>query len=130
MKNICLIRMFGNKKEIGILGEKLACKYLRERGYEIIDQNYRTRGGEIDIVAKERDMLVFVEVKTRTNRLFGFPEEAIDIRKQHKLALTAENYLAVHCLSEANYRIDSVGIELDENGGVLELRHEKDVVGW
>lgn len=118
------------RKETGVLGEKMACQYLKGKGYKILDQNYRTRGGEIDIVAEEGKIIVFVEVKTRTNRLFGFPEEAIDARKQHKLAITAENYLAVHRLYEADYRIDSIGIELGENGSVLDLRHEKDVVGW
>ncbi len=122
--------MLAERQKVGNFGEKLACEHLREKGYEILDQNYRTRGGEIDIVAKEGDVLVFVEVKTRTNRAFGFPEEAIDARKQRKLVLTAEHYLAVHRLYEKNYRIDSIGIELDREGRILELRHENDIVGW
>ena len=122
--------MFGARQKTGNFGEKLACEYLKNRGYKILDQNYRTRGGEIDIVAKDEETLVFVEVKTRTSRAFGFPEEAIDERKQRKLALTAEHYLAFHRLYNQNYRIDSIGIELDGGGSVVELRHENDVVGW
>ncbi len=118
------------KKNLGKLGESIACRYLREKGYKIIDQNYRTRYGEIDIVAKEDDFFVFIEVKTRTNRLFGFPEEAIDVRKQHKLAVTAEHYLATHHLYEKKYRIDSVAVEISERDGKARIRHEKDVVGW
>jgi putative endonuclease len=118
------------RKNLGKLGEKLISKYLKEQGYQIIDQNYRTRYGEIDIVAKDGDFFVFVEVKTRTNRMFGFPEEAIDARKQHKLAVTAEHYLASHHLYEKNYRIDSVAVEINEKDGKTQIRHEKDVVGW
>lgn len=123
-------KMLAARQKIGKLGETLACKYLKEKGYKIIDQNYRTRNGEIDIVAREGDFFVFVEVKTRTNRAFGFPEEAIDEHKQYKLAKTAEHYLAAHRLYEQNYRIDSIGIEIDEQNKKAKIRHEKDVVGW
>lgn len=122
--------MSRDRQDLGQLGEKLACEFLRKNGYKIIDQNFRTRGGEIDIVAEEGEMLVFVEVKTRTNRMFGLPEEAIDARKQHKLAMTAECYLATHHLYEKNYRIDSVAVEIDETNAEPKIRHEEDVVGW
>jgi len=118
------------RKNLGRRGEKISVQYLRDHGYKIIDQNYRTRYGEIDIVAREGDFFVFVEVKTRTNRLFGLPEEAIDARKQQKIAVTAEHYLATHHLYEKNYRIDSVAVEIDEKDGKTQIRHEKDVVGW
>lgn len=122
--------MSRERQDLGQLGEKLACDFLRKNGYQIIDQNYRTRGGEIDIVAKDREMLVFVEVKTRTSAAFGYPEEAIDERKQHKLAMTAECYLSSHHLYDYDYRIDAVGIEMERDGRLINLRHEKDVVGW
>lgn len=118
------------RKNLGQLGEKLACEFLREKGYKIIDQNFRTRGGEIDIVAEKEEMLVFVEVKTRTNRMFGLPEEAIDARKQHKLAMTAECYLAAHHLYDKDYRIDSVAVEINETDAPPKIRHAEDVVGW
>lgn len=122
--------MSDKRKQTGAMGERIACEYLRERGYKIVDQNYRTRGGEIDIIAEGEGMTIFVEVKTRRSRTFGFPEEAIDRRKQLKIARTAENYLAVHHLYDVDYRIDSIGIELGADDKIAELRHEKDVVGW
>ncbi len=122
--------MSRERQDLGQLGEKLACDFLRKNGYQIIDQNYRTRGGEIDIVAKDREMIVFVEVKTRVSTAFGYPEEAIDERKQHKLAMTAECYLSAHHLYDSDYRIDAVGIEMERDGRLIDLRHEKDVVGW
>jgi putative endonuclease len=122
--------MSRDRQDLGQLGEKLACDFLRKQGYKIIDQNYRTRGGEIDVIAKEGEMVVFVEVKTRISAEFGYPEEAIDARKQHKLAMTAEAYLAAHQLYEADYRIDAIGIEMERGGQLKNLRHEKDVVGW
>jgi len=122
--------MSKDRQKLGKLGEKIAAEFLKERGYQIIDQNYRTRGGEIDIVAKEGETIVFVEVKTRISAEFGYPEEAIDGRKQHKLAMTAEHYLAAHRLYEVDYRIDAVGIEMERDGRLINLRHEKDVVGW
>jgi putative endonuclease len=121
--------MLNHRQELGKLGEAMACDFLKKQGYKILDQNYRTRGGEIDIVAKEGETIVFVEVKTRATKTFGLPEEAIDNRKQHKLALTAEHYLAVHRFYGQNYRIDSIGI-LFGGGEIREMRHEKDVVGW
>ena len=122
--------MSRDRQELGQLGEKLTCDFLREKGYQILSQNYRTRGGEIDIVAKEGETIVFVEVKTRLNRTFGYPEEAIDARKQHKLAMTAECYLREHNLYDADYRIDAIGIEMGQDGRLINLRHEKHVVGW
>ncbi|MFA5129144.1 MAG: YraN family protein [Patescibacteria group bacterium] len=122
--------MSHDRQDLGKLGEELACDFLKKQGYIILDNNYRTRGGEIDIVAKEGEMIVFVEVKTRVSREFGYPEEAIDARKQHKLAMTAECYLATHELYEKDYRIDAIGIEMERDGRLKNLRHEKDVVGW
>lgn len=122
--------MSRDRQDLGQLGEKMACDFLKKQGYQIVDQNYRTRGGEIDIVAKNGETLVFVEVKTRISAAFGYPEEAIDERKCHKLAMTAECYLAEHRLYETDYRIDAIGIEMEPGGRLKNLRHETDVVGW
>jgi putative endonuclease len=119
-----------DRQELGRLGETMACDFLKKQGYKIVNHNYRVRGGEIDIVAEDGDMIVFVEVKTRISRFFGYPEEAINKRKQHKLAMTAECYLAAHKLYEKDYRIDAVGIEVGQDGQLINLRHEKDIVGW
>jgi len=105
----------------------LACEYLIRHGYKIIDKNYRTRRGEIDVVAKNENILVFVEVKTRTNAMFGSPEEAIDFNKQNKLAKTAEHYLSFHDTPDVNYRIDSIAVEIDTKNKKAKIRHKKDI---
>ena len=122
--------MINSRQELGKRGEEMACDFLREKGYLILEKNYRTRYGEIDIVAEKEGTVVFVEVKTRATGTFGWPEEAIDARKQHKLALTAEHYLAVHHLYNKNYQIDSVGIVFGNGGEIREIRQEENIVGW
>lgn len=94
---------------IGRLGEDAAVAYLRQQGYEIAARNYRTRQGEIDIVAKEGGCLCFVEVKTRKNDRFGLACEAVDVRKQVRLIGAAEHYLAYHS-TEAAVRFDIVEV--------------------
>ncbi len=69
----------------GVAGENHAAHYLQTLGYRIIQRNYRTRIGEIDIIAREGEFLVFVEVKTRTGQNFGLPQSAVDARKQFKI---------------------------------------------
>jgi putative endonuclease len=114
-------------QKLGRYGEMLACEFLARRGYKIIDKNFRTRGGEIDIIAREGAVLIFVEVKTRTNNKFGEPEEAIDFYKQNKLAKTAEYYLAYRDAPETDYRIDSIAIEVDLRNKKAKIRHKKDI---
>jgi putative endonuclease len=79
--------------KLGEKGEGLAVKYLKKKGYKIITQNYKTRIGEIDIIAREGDTLVFVEVKTRESIAYGKPFEAVDYFKKRKIANVALLYL-------------------------------------
>lgn len=116
------------KQDLGKFGEELACRYLKEKGYKIIEQNYHARSGEIDIIAKFNDILVFIEVKTRTNLTFGQPEEAINYYKQQKLIKTAEYYLLKHHSLDQNYRIDFVAIEIDRQTKRAKIRHEESVI--
>ena len=74
-----------NNIALGIYGEKLALKYLKKQKYKILEKNFRCALGEIDIVAKDGEFLVFVEVKTRSSNAFGEPMEAVDFYKQRKL---------------------------------------------
>lgn len=99
-----------NKRQLGTQKERLAGKLLMKNGYEIISFNYRCRFGEIDIIAKENDMLVFVEVKYRSNEKMGMPQEAVDIRKQHKIIQVARYYCLSHGLSQMPCRFDVVAI--------------------
>lgn len=74
-------------------GEKLAAQYLEEKGYHILEGNYRHKRGEIDLIVRKEKLLVFVEVKTRSTKGFGFPEESVDLKKEEKILETAEQYL-------------------------------------
>lgn len=82
-----------NKREQGSHYETMAAEYLKNKGYEIILQNFFSKNGEIDIIAKDTDTLVFCEVKYRSNTRYGLPEEAVDYRKQDKIRKTATYYL-------------------------------------
>jgi len=103
-----------NKRDIGKEGEEIAAKYLIEKGFEIIERNYHYSHGEIDIVAKDKEWLVFVEVKTRLNLEFGEPEYAINPKKIKQIKKIAELYLFDKEIEEANCRFDVVAILLDD----------------
>ncbi|MFA5316682.1 MAG: YraN family protein [Dehalococcoidales bacterium] len=102
------------RRDIGILGENIARDFLLRKGYQIISKNYRCPYGEIDIIARDDDCLVFVEVKTRTSLEFGHPEESITATKQVRLRQVALHYLQAYYDSPPDWRIDVVGIRLDQ----------------
>jgi len=118
----------GYKKKIGDFGEKLARRFLKNKGYRILATHFQTRIGEIDIIARDKDEIVFVEVKTRTSETFGLPEEAIDWRKQQKLIKTAQEYLFKNHLEDNPWRIDSVAIEINSQTQKVKIRHIKAAV--
>jgi putative endonuclease len=95
-----------NHIELGNIGENAASDYLRKAGYEILAQKYRCRFGEIDIIAKNKDFIVFVEVKTRSNKVYGMPAEAVTYYKQQKIINTALNYLNFTKKANAALRFD------------------------
>jgi putative endonuclease len=103
-----MINQFGRK------GEDIAVEYLKGKGYKILHRNYRTPVGEADIVVSDNDILVFVEVKTRTGTSFGEPFEAVDFRKQGKIRKIALYYLKMHKF-EKQVRFDVVSI-VSRNG--------------
>ena len=78
------------KKELGARGEELAVRYLKNRGYRILERNYRIKLGEIDIIARDRNTLVFVEVKARSSNRFGHPKSAITPQKQRKISMVSQ----------------------------------------
>jgi len=104
------------RKELGDIGEELARKFLKKKGYRIHETNFRCREGEIDIIAEHKDYLVFVEVRTKTTSSFGSPEESVTSAKKEKLIASALAYMSSHKDLSGNWRIDFVGIELDEKG--------------
>lgn len=103
-------------KDTGDLGERLARGYLRRRGYRILETNYRCPRGEIDIIARKGDYLVFVEVRARTSLSFGRPEESVTAAKKAKLINTALHYRQEHENLPPLWRIDFVAVSLDQKG--------------
>ncbi len=89
-----------NKRETGSYYEEKAAAFLQKKGYEILEKNYRNRSGEIDLIARDGGYLVFVEVKYRSDLRNGWPEEAVDARKQMKIRQTARYYLYSHGYTE------------------------------
>jgi len=103
------------RNAIGKLGEELAAGFLRQKGFTIVETNYRCSEGEIDIVARHKDMLIFTEVRTKTSRLFGSPEESITRTKKRRMITTAQHYLQSNCKQPPQWRIDFIAVELDRN---------------
>ncbi|HOJ92121.1 MAG TPA: YraN family protein [Dictyoglomaceae bacterium] len=95
-----------NKKEIGDIGEKFAVEFFERRGFNILHKNLRFKFGELDLVVEKSGILVFVEVKTRSNNNFGEPIEAVDYKKQEKIKKMAEMFLA-------NYKKIVKGVRFD-----------------
>ena len=112
------------RKKLGNRGEKIAANFLRKRGYRIIEKNYHSRLGEIDIVARENDSVVFVEVKTRRSTDFGLPEEALSYDKRRRLSKVAMGYLAHRRIQDTNCRFDVVSILMDDKK-VRKVKHIK-----
>jgi len=117
------------KKKIGGLGEKISKKFLEKQGYEIVDKNFYSRKGEIDLIAKQEDELVFVEVKTRTNRILGYPEEAVTSFKKERMLKTARIYLSENkFFSIRNYRFDVISLEIDLSKKRAKIFHFRNIL--
>jgi putative endonuclease len=104
------------RQELGAIGEKLARDFLKKKGYKILDTNYRCREGELDIIARKKDCLVFIEVRTKTSAGFGSPEESVTSSKKEKIISSALVYLSEHQDLPESWRIDFVAVELDRDG--------------
>lgn len=102
-------------KVTGNYGEDLAASYLKKLGFKILKRNYLIRGGEIDIVAKDKDTLVFVEVKTRYSHEFGDPAEAMTYFKMKALLKTTQFYIVQNKLENAPYRLDFISVDFSED---------------
>jgi putative endonuclease len=109
---------------VGAWGEDLALRYLIKHGYRLVERNYRTRRGEIDLILRKEGTLVFVEVKLRRGTGFGDPLEAVTPRKQATLRYLAERYLAVREPDFDTVRFDVVGILAGREG--LRIDHIQD----
>ncbi len=110
-----------NNKQIGKIGEDLAAKYLCAKNYQIIERNYHWARGEIDIIAKEAETLIFVEVKTARYNTFGAPETWVDARKQLQIGMVAERYLQEKDIDDVDCRFDVVAVRA--NGKEWDIKH-------
>ncbi|MFC2033100.1 YraN family protein [Chloroflexota bacterium] len=117
------------RRESGILGEKLARDFLVERGYHILQANYRCPEGEIDIIAEHEDTLVLVEVRTRQSREFGSPEESITPAKMEKLRTVAARYLQAQDNLPPSWQIDIIAVELGGDGKATRIELIENAVG-
>jgi putative endonuclease len=117
------------RSETGALGERIACDFLGENGYEILENNYRCPEGEIDIVARQADTLVFVEVRTKKSRLFGSPEESITPAKMEKLRTLAQYYRQKHENLPTDWRIDVVAIEMEKSCRITRIEIIENAIG-
>ncbi len=117
------------RKDTGTLGEKLARDFLKKRGYRILETNYRCPQGEIDIIARHKDVLVFIEVRTKTSLEFGSPEESITQTKKERIKTAAFHYQQTHCSLAPLWRIDVVAIELNQKGKLSRIELIENAVG-
>lgn len=104
-----------NNRELGKLGEDIAAHHISQNGYTILERNFRTKNGEIDIIAMQDNYLVFIEVKTRKSISFGYPRESVDKAKQLKILNIANSYLAKKRQYYCHVRFDVIEIMLHSN---------------
>ena len=114
------------RHEIGKIGEDIATRYLEQIGYEIIQRNFECKIGEIDIIAKDKEEIVFVEVKTRASTLYGQPKDAVDVTKKKHIYRTAEFYIYIRHLEKYSVRIDV--IEVYKKEAKFKVHHIKNAI--
>jgi putative endonuclease len=116
-----MIMKSSGRMRTGKKGEDIACAYLKSRGYRIVERNYKCPLGELDIVAKDGDAIVFVEVKSRKSEEFGDPQLAVGLEKQKKVSRMSLTYLKEKHLYPCNARFDVVAIKMLPDGITIEL---------
>ena len=108
---VCTMIKDSSKKEFGKKGETIAVKYLKRNGFTILKRNFRfSTLGEIDIIAREKEYLCFIEVKSRKSTLFGMPSESVNNKKQDKIRKLSQIYLSNNNLNDQNIRFDIIEI--------------------
>ena len=117
------------RQDTGKRGEKLAAEFLKKQGYTILQTNYRCLEGEVDIVARQKDCLVFVEVRAKRSQEFGSPEESITPAKMEKLRRVSAHYRQTHEDILDSWRIDVVAVEIDWQNHPLRIELIENAVG-
>lgn len=116
------------RQEVGAIGEQMAMNYLVQRGYLILERNWRRGRSEIDLVARDAEVYVMVEVRTRRSQNFGSAEESISSTKKERLRIAGMTFLQENELEDADWRIDVIAIDLDSNGQLRRIEHYIDAV--
>ena len=110
------------RKKLGEGGEEIALRFLKKRRFKIVAQNYRCKFGEVDIIARDPDnILTFIEVKTRSSRTHGTPQEAVNLRKQEQISRVALEFIQRYGLEHQRARFDVVAVQLSSSGYTIEL---------
>lgn len=112
----------------GNVGENIACEFLEKHNFQIIDKNFSCYLGEIDIIAIDKNELVFIEVKTRTQDFFGAPREAVDINKKSHIYNVAQYYLINKNLNDPYVRFDVIEVYLYDSQADYQIKHIKNVI--
>lgn len=110
---------------LGKMGENMAVKYLERKGYKILERNFYCKRGEIDIIAMDKDYLVFIEIKTRASNEYGLPSESVTKRKIKHMIDTIQYFLYTRHLENENIRIDVIEIYTDDR---IKINHLKQVI--
>lgn len=113
-------------KDIGNYGEELSFEFLKRKGYYILSRNFRNRSGEIDIICKKDDLIIFVEIKSRYNYNYGSPIEAITYSKQKQIIKLCKFYIYINKLINYNFRFDVIEIFFNKDNDLYYLNHITD----
>ncbi|MEW6615759.1 MAG: YraN family protein [Thermodesulfobacteriota bacterium] len=113
--------MTEERVSLGKRGEEIAVSHLKGLKYKIIEQNYTCKFGEVDIIAKDKKTLAFIEVKTRSSLEYGHPGQVVNKRKQHQISKVALNYINKNDLQNMDARFDVVAVQISEEGEKVEL---------
>lgn len=115
--------MSPSRRITGARAERIAEDFLRKKGYEILDRNYRSQAGEIDIIARYHDCLIFVEVRSKKDSAFGMPEESISSVKKERLISLADAYIQSCNIEPNSWRIDVIAMEFAHNNRITRINH-------
>jgi len=115
---------------IGRYGEEMAIEHLKRQRYRILERNYRKPFGEVDIIASDKETVVFIEVKTRQSTRFGTPFEAVDIRKQRQISRVAQEYLQTHGTTDVSARFDVIAVRVDRDNCLIAIDHLQNAFEW
>ena len=116
--------MKNNRAEIGVFGEEFTVKYLKKQGYKILERNFHSRFGEIDVIASNKNFIVFVEVKTRGENAIYSPREAVDFYKQQKCIKTAQTYIMQNNVElQPRFDVSEIILENREDGKLKVKKH-------